>query len=202
MTQHTLIIATGNVHKVEEFELLLKNLDFNVCSAEVCGGMPEVDENGSTFAANAQLKAKTLRKLAPMGAWVMADDSGLEVDALDGAPGIYSARYAGEDASDHDNLVKLLDAIKNVPKEKRTARFRCVLCVIDPDGYTTHYDGSCEGRLDVEVHGDRGFGYDPIFVPDGYSESFAQLGDEVKSQLSHRATAVEWMRTIVGTSGL
>ncbi|MDG1667830.1 MAG: RdgB/HAM1 family non-canonical purine NTP pyrophosphatase [Opitutae bacterium] len=202
MTQHTLIIATGNVHKVEEFELLLKNLDFNVCSAEVCGGMPEVDENGSTFAANAQLKAKALRKLAPMGAWVMADDSGLEVDALDGAPGIYSARYAGEDASDHDNLVKLLDAIKNVPKEKRTARFRCVLCVIDPDGYTTHYDGSCEGRLDVEVHGDRGFGYDPIFVPDGYSESFAQLGDEVKSQLSHRAKAVEWMRTIVGTSGL
>jgi XTP/dITP diphosphohydrolase len=202
MTQHTLIIATGNVHKVEEFELLLKNLDFNVCSAEVCGGMPEVDENGSTFAANAQLKAEALRKLAPMGAWVMADDSGLEVDALDGAPGIYSARYAGEDASDHDNLVKLLDAIKNVPKEKRTARFRCVLCVIDPDGYTTHYDGSCEGRLDVEVHGDRGFGYDPIFVPDGYSESFAQLGDEVKSQLSHRAKAVEWMRTIVGTSGL
>lgn len=132
----------------------------------------------------------------------MADDSGLEVDALDGAPGIYSARYAGEDASDHDNLVKLLDAIKNVPKEKRTARFRCVLCVIDPEGYTTHYDGSCEGRLDVEVHGDRGFGYDPIFVPDGYSESFAQLGDEVKSQLSHRAKAVEWMRTIVGTSGL
>ncbi|MDA9589522.1 RdgB/HAM1 family non-canonical purine NTP pyrophosphatase [Opitutales bacterium] len=202
MTQHTLIIATGNAHKVEEFELLLKNLDFNVCSAEVCGGMPEVDENGSTFAANAQLKAEALRKLTPMGAWVMADDSGLEVDALDGAPGIYSARYAGEDASDHDNLVKLLDAIKNVPKEKRTARFRCVLCVIDPEGYTTHYDGSCEGRLDVEVHGDRGFGYDPIFVPDGYSESFAQLGDEVKSQLSHRAKAVEWMRTIVGTSGL
>ena len=129
MTQHTLIIATGNAHKVEEFELLLKNLDFNVCSAEVCGGIPEVDENGSTFAANAQLKAEALRKLTPMGAWVMADDSGLEVDALDGAPGIYSARYAGEDASDHDNLVKLLDAIKNVPKEKRTARFRCVLCV-------------------------------------------------------------------------
>lgn len=202
MTQHTLIIATGNAHKVEEFELLLKDLDFNVCSAKVCGGMPEVDENGSTFAANAQLKAEALRKLAPMGAWVMADDSGLEVDALEGAPGIYSARYAGEDASDHDNLVKLLDALKNVPKEKRTARFRCVLCVIDPEGHTTHYDGSCEGRLEFEVHGDGGFGYDPIFVPVGYSESFAQLGDEVKSQLSHRAKAVEWMRTIVRSSGL
>lgn len=202
MTQHTLIIATGNAHKVEEFELLLKDLDFKVCSAKVCGGMPEVDENGSTFAANAQLKAQALRKLAPTGAWVMADDSGLEVDALGGAPGIYSARYAGEDASDHDNLVKLLDALRNVPKEKRTARFRCVLCVIDHEGHTTHYDGSCEGCLDFEVHGDGGFGYDPIFIPDGYSESFAQLGYEVKSRLSHRAKAVEWMRAIVGSSGL
>ncbi|CAA6679162.1 MULTISPECIES: RdgB/HAM1 family non-canonical purine NTP pyrophosphatase [unclassified Lentimonas] len=197
MSKHSLIIATGNAHKVEEFELLLKGLDFDVVSAKTCGGMPEVDENGSTFAANAQLKAEALRAQAPADAWVMADDSGLEVDALDGAPGIYSARYAGVDASDGDNVVKLLDAIKDVPKEARTARFRCVLCVIDHEGYITHYDGSCEGRIDTEVHGDGGFGYDPIFIPDGYSESFAQLGDSVKSQLSHRAKAVEWMRTIL-----
>ena len=198
MTKHSLIIATGNAHKVEEFELLLKGLDFDVVSAKACGGMPEVDENGSTFAANAQLKAEALRKLAPADAWVMADDSGLEVDALDGAPGIYSARYAGADASDQDNVVKLLDALKGVPKAKRTARFRCVLCVIDHEGYITHYDGSCEGRIDTEVHGDGGFGYDPIFIPDGYSENFAQLGDEVKGQLSHRGKAVEWMREILG----
>ena len=197
MTKHALIIATGNAHKVEEFELLLKGLDFDVVSAKSYGGMPEVDENGSTFAANAQLKAEALRAQAPADAWVMADDSGLEVDALDGAPGIYSARYAGVDASDGDNVVKLLDAIRDVPKEARTARFRCVLCVIDHEGYITHYDGSCEGRIDTEVHGDGGFGYDPIFIPDGYSESFAQLGDSVKSQLSHRAKAVEWMRTIL-----
>ena len=198
MTQHALIIATGNAHKVEEFELLLKGLDFEVQSAKACGGMPEVDENGGTFAANAQIKAEALRAQAPAGAWVMADDSGLEVDALDGAPGIYSARYAGAEASDQDNVVKLLEALKDLPKAKRTARFRCVLCVIDHEGHITHYDGCCEGRIDTEVHGDGGFGYDPIFIPDGYSESFAQLGDSVKSQLSHRAKAVEWMRSIFG----
>ncbi|MFQ3271027.1 MAG: XTP/dITP diphosphohydrolase [Lentimonas sp.] len=179
MTKHAIIIATGNAHKVEEFELLLAGLDFDVVSAKSCGGMPEVDENGSTFAANAQLKAEALRAQAPADAWVMADDSGLEVDALDGAPGIYSARYAGVDASDAENVVKLLDALKDVPKEARTARFRCVLCVIDHEGYVTHYDGCCEGRLDTAVHGDGGFGYDPIFIPNGYSESFAQLGDSV-----------------------
>ena len=197
MTQHSLIIATGNAHKIEEFELLLKGLPFEVVSAKTCGGMPDVDEDGSTFAANAQIKAEALRKLAPTDAWVMADDSGLEVDSLDGAPGIYSARYAGVDASDQDNVVKLLDALKDVPKVARTARFRCVLCVIDHDGYITQYDGCCEGRIDTEVHGDGGFGYDPIFIPNGYSESFAQLGDAVKSQLSHRAKAVELMCSIL-----
>ena len=128
MTQHSLIIATGNAHKVEEFELLLKGLEFEVVSAKACGGMPDVDEDGSTFAANAQIKAEALRKLAPADAWVMADDSGLEVDALDGAPGIYSARYAGVDASDQDNLVKLLDALKHVPEGR--AHCTLPLCVV------------------------------------------------------------------------
>jgi XTP/dITP diphosphohydrolase len=202
MTHHSLIIATGNAHKIEEFELLLEGLQFDVMSAKVCGGMPDVDENGSTFAANAQIKADALRKLAPADAWVMADDSGLEVDALDGAPGIFSARYAGLNASDEANVVKLLEALKDVPKAKRTARFRCVLCVIDHEGYITHYDGCCEGRIDTQMQGEGGFGYDPIFIPKGYSQSFSQLGDEVKSQLSHRAKAVEWMRTILGQSQL
>lgn len=197
MTQHPLIIATGNAHKVEEFQLLLNGLDFEVQSAKACGGMPEVEENGSTFAANAQLKAEALRAQAPAGAWVLADDSGLEVDALDGAPGIYSARYAGPDASDGDNVAKLLNALKDVPMSQRTARFRCVLCVIDHEGYMTHYDGSCEGHIDNQVHGDGGFGYDPVFIPAGYSESFAQLGDSIKSQLSHRAKAVQWMCSIL-----
>ena len=192
-----LIIATGNPHKVEEFELLLEGIGFEVCSAKACGGMPEVDENGDTFAANAQLKAEALRKIAPADAWVLADDSGLEVDALDGAPGIYSARYAGADASDGDNLAKLLDTIKKVPSGGRTARFRCVLCLIDPEGFITHYDGSCEGRMDQAPRGSEGFGYDPAFIPDGYTKTFGELGEDVKSRLSHRARAVQWMRSVV-----
>lgn len=193
-----LIIASGNAHKVEEFEGLLDGLGFDVVSAKVCGGMPEVDENGDTFAANAQLKAEALRELAPADAWVLADDSGLEVDALNGAPGIYSARYAGSEASDGANLAKLLDALKSVPDGQRGARFRCVLCLIDPDGFISHYDGSCEGQMAQGATGSEGFGYDPAFVPDGYTQSFGELGEAVKSELSHRARACKWLREIVG----
>lgn len=194
MNRQGLIIATGNLHKVEEFNGLLSGSIFEVLSAQTCGGMPAVDETGSTFAANAQLKAGALRAHAPADAWVLADDSGLEVDALDGAPGVYSARYAGPAASDRDNMEKLLDALQTVPKTARCARFRCALCVIAPTGDIRHYDGCCEGRIDMEPHGRQGFGYDPIFIPNGYSQSFAQLGDAIKRQLSHRAKAVEHMR--------
>lgn len=192
-----LIIASGNAHKVEEFESLLEGLDFKVLSAKTCGGMPDVVEDGGSFAANAQIKAEALRAIAPADAWVMADDSGLEVDALDGAPGIYSARYAGADASDGDNLTKLLETIKDVSKSKRAARFRCVLCLIDPEGHISHYDGTCEGRIANKSHGGEGFGYDPVFIPDGYKETFGQLGESVKSQLSHRAKAVESLRAVL-----
>lgn len=199
MSQHPLIIATGNVHKVEEFKVLLTGSIFNVVSAQTCGGMPTVDESGSTFAANAQLKAAALRVQAPANAWVLADDSGLEVDALNGAPGIYSARYAGAEASDPDNIEKLLHALKNLPQAARSARFRCALCVIDHSGDIRHYDACCEGRIDTKQHGNQGFGYDPIFIPNGYSQSFAQLGDSIKSQLSHRAKAVGHMRHILSS---
>lgn len=186
-----LIIATGNTHKTEEFAQLLAESDFEVQSAAACGGMPEVDESGSTFAANAELKSRALHELAPKGAWVMSDDSGLEVDALDGAPGIYSARYAGAQASDLDNLEKLLRELSDVPQAERTARFRCVLSLIDPDGKTFSFDGSCEGYISNQPSGANGFGYDPVFVPVGYDKSFAELGDTVKGQLSHRAKAVQ-----------
>ncbi|MGJ8650840.1 MAG: RdgB/HAM1 family non-canonical purine NTP pyrophosphatase [Opitutaceae bacterium] len=194
MSDYKLIIATGNAHKVEEFEQLLSGINFEVCSAKVCGGMPEVDENGDSFVANAQIKAEALRAIAPEGAWVMADDSGLEVDALDGAPGVYSARYAGSDATDEANVVKLLDALRDVPEERRTARFRCVLCVIDEFGLISHYDGSCEGTIAKRSKGDSGFGYDPIFIPAGHNQTFGQLGDSVKAQLSHRAKAAQWLK--------
>ncbi|MFU8847102.1 MAG: RdgB/HAM1 family non-canonical purine NTP pyrophosphatase [Opitutales bacterium] len=200
----TLIIATGNAHKAREFADLLKNSDFEVHSATLCGGMPEVDENGATFAANAQLKAQALRKVAPKEAWVLADDSGLEVDALSGAPGIYSARYAGEGASDRQNLDKLLNALSTARESQRNACFRCVICLIGPDGQSFDFHGTCQGRICEHPSGERGFGYDPIFVPKGYSETFAQLGDAIKSQISHRAKAVQALlkeNLIKGTSG-
>jgi len=188
-----LIIATGNAHKTEEFARLLKESAFIVRSAAACGGMPEVEETGNTFAANAQLKAEALRHVAADDAWVLADDSGLEVDALGGEPGIYSARYAGPQASDGDNVQKLLGALSSVPEAGRTARFRCALCLIDPKGTIHHFEGTCEGMIGEKPAGSTGFGYDPIFVPCGYARSFAELGETIKAELSHRARAVQAM---------
>ncbi len=186
-----LIIATGNAHKMEEFGQLLAGSGFEVHSAATCGGMPEVDETGKTFAANAQIKAAALRRIAPQASWVLADDSGLEVDSLGGEPGIYSARYAGAKATDAENVQKLLNALKDVPIAERSARFRCALCWIGPDGAVQHVDGTCEGTISHEPTGESGFGYDPVFIPEGHEQSFAELGDATKGALSHRAKAVQ-----------
>lgn len=190
----TLIVATGNAHKVEEFDQLLAGCGFTLASAQVCGGMPAVVEDGDSFAANARIKALALRAVAPARAWIVADDSGLEVDALGGAPGIHSARYAGEGATDLANVEKLLRALSEVPAPRRAARFRCVLCLIDPDGGERFFEGACEGHIAMSPTGSEGFGYDPVFVPAGHTESFGQLGETVKSRLSHRALAVRNMR--------
>lgn len=189
-----LIVASGNAHKVEEFDGLLQASGFEVFSAKVCGGMPDVLEDGDTFGANARIKALALRAIAPKEAWIVSDDSGLEVDALGGAPGIYSARYAGEDASDLRNLNKLLLELEKHAAAKRAARFRCVLCLIDPSGREQFFDGACEGTIAKAPAGAEGFGYDPVFVPKGYRASFAELGEATKSKLSHRALAVLAMR--------
>lgn len=191
MNRRPLIIATGNSHKVEEFKQLLKDDPFTVLSAKTCGGMPAVNETGKTFLENACLKARALEKITPEGAWVLADDSGLEVDTLNGEPGVYSARYAGEEASDRENIEKLLRALKGVPAKARSARFKSALCVIDTQGLVAYYEGSCEGHVAIAVSGESGFGYDPVFVPEGYQQSFAELGSAVKSKLSHRARAVK-----------
>lgn len=191
MTRKPLVIATGNLHKVQEFQQLLASSPFEALSAKTCGGMPYVDESGATFAENARLKAEALCKLAPKGVWVLADDSGLEVDVLNGEPGVRSARYAGADASDRDNIAKLLKALNGIPVEARKARFRCVLCVMDEQGAIAYYEGSCEGHIADCVSGNDGFGYDPVFIPEGYQKSFAALGSRVKSQMSHRARAVQ-----------
>ena len=192
-----IIIATGNAHKVLELEQLLSDLNLRVDSARVAGGMPEVEETGKTFEANAKLKADALRALAPKEFYVLADDSGLEVDFLNGAPGVYSARYAGLGASDETNLNKLLTSLRGVEPPKRTARFRCVLCLLTPDGATNYFDGSCEGAIAEAPRGSQGFGYDPVFIPQGYEESFGELGEAVKSHLSHRAQAVQALRNFL-----
>ena len=189
-----LIVATGNAHKVEEFNQLLDGCGFEVLSAKVCGGMPDVVEDGDRFAANAAIKARALKSIAPRDAWVVSDDSGLEVDSLGGAPGIYSARYAGEGASDFDNLNKLLVEMQNMIEDERSARFKCVLCLIDPEGNEQFFEGACEGQIGRASTGTSGFGYDPVFVPTAYTHSFAELGESVKSQLSHRAKAVQALR--------
>jgi len=188
-------LATGNEHKVEELRGLLTDCPVALYSAKACGGMPEVIEDGETFAANAMIKAKALLAQAPVGAWVLADDSGLEVDFLGGAPGVRSARYAGEGATDQQNVAKLLSAMNGQPALKsRAARFRCVLCLLSSDGAATFFEGACEGTIARAPTGKTGFGYDPVFIPQGFHASFAKLGAAAKAELSHRALAVAALR--------
>ena len=188
------VIATSNVHKVRELKRLLGDMPIEMCPASICGGMPDVVEDGATFAENAQIKAEALRQIAPSNTWVLADDSGLEVDALEGAPGIYSARYAGEGARDGENVSKLLAEMKEVQEGKRTACFHCALCLVDMDGNTTYFTGICEGRIAQKCDGDDGFGYDPVFIPEGYDQSFARLGEQVKDVIGHRGRAIQSLK--------
>ncbi|HUR60263.1 MAG TPA: RdgB/HAM1 family non-canonical purine NTP pyrophosphatase [Opitutaceae bacterium] len=195
-----LFIATGNAHKVAELQALAtaSRLRVEIISARAVGGMPAVVEDTGTFVGNARKKAVALRARIPAEAWALADDSGLCVDALDGAPGVESAYFAGPQGDGAANLAKLLDVLRDVPAERRTAHFRCVLLLIAPDGSEHVFEGRCEGTLRSEPRGGAGFGYDPIFVPGGGKLSYSQLGDEVKNRISHRAVAwaklAEWVR--------
>lgn len=186
----SMVLATGNQHKVEEFNQLFASSASVILSAEAYGGMPKVEETGQTFHANAYLKAAALSKKLKKRLTVLSDDSGLEVDYLKGAPGVFSARYAGAQASDAENVEKLITALKGLPKRQRRARFRCILCLIDGNKGVYYFEGACQGHIDLKPKGASGFGYDPIFVPKGYKQSFAQLGEAVKGQLSHRSEAV------------
>ncbi|QSA18787.1 XTP/dITP diphosphatase [Vibrio furnissii] len=185
-----IVLATGNQGKVREMADLLADFGFDVV-AQSEFNVSEVAETGTTFIENAIIKARHAAKETGLPA--IADDSGLEVDALDGAPGVYSARYAGEHATDQQNLAKLLDAMKDVPEAQRTARFHCVLVLMrhenDPTPLVCH--GSWEGRILTEAHGSNGFGYDPIFfVPEDNCAS-AQLEPARKKLLSHRGQALK-----------
>lgn len=187
-----LYLATGNRHKIDEFARLFAEAGPGVelGSALEGGGMPEVDENAPDFVGNARLKAEALRRRLPPEAWVLADDSGLEVSALGGEPGIRSARYAGGEATDADNRAKLLDRLREVGADDRGARFVCVLVLLGPGGAEEVFEGVCSGRIVEEEKGGGGFGYDPIFVPEGLDRTFAEVDPAAKDRLSHRGNAV------------
>ena len=187
----TCFLASGNAHKVGELQALARasSVSVDIRSAREVGGMPAVVEDTGTFIGNARKKALALRPLLPAGAWALADDSGVCVDALDGAPGVESAYYAGPQADPAANLARLVAVMRAVPAPQRGAQFRCVLVAIGPGGEEHVAEGVCTGRLLVEPKGGAGFGYDPLFVPDGNAQSYAELGDEVKNVISHRARA-------------
>lgn len=183
-----LVIASRNQKKKNELQQILGDLDFELLSLDDLPPLPEVEEDGSTFAENAIKKAVTVARQT--GMLTLADDSGLVVDALQGEPGVYSARYAGPGANDEKNNRKLLQALQNTPDEERTARFVCVIALALPDGRVETVEGTCDGRIDRYPRGSVGFGYDPLFVPDGYEESFAQLSPLIKNSISHRGKAL------------
>lgn len=224
----TLLIATRNRHKVGEIRIILGGA-FQFLTLNDFPGAPAVVEDAATFAGNATKKAVELAhwlsrsQLSTFNCqpvFVLADDSGLEVDALNGAPGVHSARFAALDSTksgntpDADNNARLLRLLKDVPPEKRTARFRCVItfmpvlqgkienasavCSADEfDLQTGLFDGICEGRIGFAPRGHNGFGYDPLFVPDGFEQTFAELGEDVKNRLSHRAQALEKLKVFL-----
>lgn len=184
-----LVLATRNLGKVQELsELLSDQSTIEVLSIKDFPKAPEVLEDGETYQDNAKKKAVHIAKYS--GIRALADDSGLEVDALGGAPGVHSARYAGADASDAERIAKLLAATRDVPDEERTARFKCAVAVAEPNGRADVVMGVCDGKIIREPRGTQGFGYDPVFVPHGYDQTFAELGEKVKNHISHRAKAL------------
>jgi XTP/dITP diphosphohydrolase len=186
-----LYLASGNAHKAREFQSLAdaSALPVEIVSAAAIGGMPAVAEDTGTFAGNARKKARALKERLPSGTWALADDSGLCVEALAGAPGVESAYFSGPRASGAENLSKLVTVMRDVPDERRSAHFICVLVLVGSDGEEQVFEGRCDGRLLREPAGAGGFGYDPLFAPDGNSQTFAELDPATKHRLSHRGRA-------------
>ena len=193
-----IIFATGNKNKMNEIRMILKGLQLNgepveIVSMKEAGISMDIEENGKSFVENAQIKAKAVWERVPQ-ALVMADDSGLEIDYLNKEPGIYSARYLGEDTSYHVKNLNLIERLQGVPEEKRTARFVCAIACMMPDGSCLTAQETIEGRIGYEEKGSHGFGYDPIFYVPEYGKSTAELSEEEKNQISHRGKALRAMR--------
>lgn len=191
-----IVFATGNAHKMEEIKMILADLGMEILSMREAGVDPEIVENGKTFEENALIKARAVAKCLPEDI-VLADDSGLEIDYLNKEPGIYSARYMGEDTSYDIKNGELLRRMEGVPDEKRTARFVCAIAAVFPDGKEEVVRGTVEGRIGYEIKGEYGFGYDPIFYLPEYGCTTAELSPEKKNEISHRGRGLRMMKKIM-----
>lgn len=187
----TLVVASSNKHKIDEISKVTEKFGIDVISRDDAGISKslEIPEDGSTFEENSYIKAKAIMDIS--GRPTIADDSGLMVEALGGAPGVYSARFAGEDQNDERNNEKLKDLLKDIPYKDRRAKFVSVITLLFPDGRKIVARGECPGHIIEEERGDNGFGYDPLFVPEGYGSTFGMLSPDVKNEISHRALALK-----------
>ena len=189
-----IVVATGNSGKIREIKEILSDIDTQIYSMKELGINSEPEENGKTFEENALIKARTLHGLLKEDALVLADDSGLVIDYLNGEPGIYSARYMGEDTAYTIKCQNILDRLSGVPKEKRSARFISSIALIYPDGREETVTASMEGYIAKEAKGNGGFGYDPIFYVEEFKKNVAELSDDEKNSISHRGKALRLMR--------
>ncbi|MCI5698182.1 MAG: RdgB/HAM1 family non-canonical purine NTP pyrophosphatase [Clostridiales bacterium] len=198
----TIVVASANKHKIEEIASVTGNLGFHLISRDDAG-VPadfEIVEDGETFEENSYIKAKAIMDIC--GKPTIADDSGLMVEALGGAPGVYSARFAGEDHNDKRNNEKLIDLLAHIPYKERRAKFVAVITLLFPDGRKVVARGECPGHIIDQEEGTNGFGYDPLFVPEGYGSTFGMLNPEVKNQISHRARALKLLAEKIGSMRL
>ena len=194
-----IIFATGNQGKMREIRAILEDMKWDVVSMKEAGIDPEIEENGATFTENAVIKAQTVadnlaNEKKARECVILADDSGLVIDCLNGEPGIYSARYLGEETPFSEKSADLLRRMKDVPEEERSARFVCAIAAVFPDGEVITTEGTVEGRIGYELKGENGFGYDPIFYLPEYGRTAAELTDDEKNQISHRSRALELMK--------
>lgn len=190
-----IIFATGNEDKMREIRAILADLGMEILSMKEAGIKSDIVEDGATFEENAEIKARAIA--GRCRDIVLADDSGLEIDALGGEPGIYSARYMGEDTSYRVKNKNLIDRLEGIPDEERTARFVCAIAAVFPDGSSEVVRGTIEGRIGYEERGCNGFGYDPIFIAPEYGCTTAELSEEQKNRISHRGKALEMMKNII-----